>query len=115
MAILATHTDTEREPARRQLGERGDLPGDGQRMPERQEVDGGAHPDRARERRQGGRLDEPVEALTALERHVIPDAQLIDAGSLGALDDGAQVRRAALEQLAGWAEPDTNGARAHDR
>ena len=108
MAILTTHPDPEREPARRQLGERGDLAGHRQRMPQRQQVDGRAHADRPGQRSEGGGLDEPVEALPALERDVVPDAELVDAGRLRSFDNVAEIRRTCVEQLAWRAEPDAN-------
>ena len=109
VAILTTHADAEREPARCQLGERGDLAGYGQRMPQRQEVDGRAHSDRPGQRSEGGGLDEAVEALPALERDVVPDAELVDAGRLRPFDDVAEIRRrTGVEQLARRTEPDAN-------
>ena len=108
VAVLTTDADAEREAARRQLGERGDLAGHRQRVPQRQEVDGRADADRPSERSECGGLDEPVEALPTLERHVVPDAELVDAGRLGTVDDGPQIRRTGLEQLARRAQPDAH-------
>ena len=108
VAILTTHADAEREAARGQLGERGDLTGDGQRMPQRQEVDGSAHTDCPGQRSEGGGLHQPVEALPALERDVVPDAELVDAGRFRTLDNGSQIGRSGIEQLAWGAEPDAN-------
>ena len=75
-------------------------------MAQREQVDRRAHADGPGQGGEGGRLDEAVEPLPALERDVITDAELVDAGGLGSLDDCSQLGRAGLEQLPGRAQPD---------
>ena len=80
--VFAAESDTEDEPARGELRDRRDLPRHGHWMPETEQVHRGLHLHRRRERRERGRLEQPVETLAAVEADVIAHAQVIEAGRL---------------------------------
>ena len=76
--VVATQSDAEEQPPAGQSGERGDLPGDRDGVAQGQQVHRGLHdepPGRHGESRSG---QQPVKAVTALERDMIPDAQAVD-------------------------------------
>ena len=63
--ILTTDPDPEDQPARREPGEVGQLPGHRHRVAQRQEVEPAMDRQCRMQHRQGGGLEQPVEARTA--------------------------------------------------
>ena len=88
-AVFAGHPDAERQPAGRQLADRGELAGRQHRMAQCEQV----HPDQHREpalAQRGRRGGEPVEAGAIVKADVVADAHVVQAGLL----DPAQQRPA---------------------
>ena len=111
VAILAPHAHAEHEAAGRQVGEVGDLAGDGHRVSQGEEVDGEVDGETGFESGEDGGADHAVEADAAEERHVVACADVIEAGSGGGVkvggggpDVGAQER---------WEDP--HGGYRHGR
>jgi hypothetical protein len=109
VAVLAADPDAECEPTRRQLRDGRELSGDGDRVPEREQV----HPDVDRKLglscEQRGGTDEAVGTCSDEEADVIADAEMVDArvGDLAERGAPPLVIRAGHLQRVGE-QPDTN-------
>jgi hypothetical protein len=79
VAILAADADAEDQLARRRLGHRGELSGDGHRMAQREQVDADADLQALVERGEGRRVDESVHPGSDMETHVVGHEHVIDA------------------------------------
>ncbi len=87
--ILATDADAEQEPAGRQGSEVGDLPGDGDRVAQGEQVHGGVRRHPLGDRKDPGRAEQSVEPGADDEADVVADAEVVEAALLGALDQDA--------------------------
>ena len=106
--VFARDPDAEREPPRREVRQRRHLPGDGYRMAQRQLVDAHVQTDRRVEtgiRRDRGQA---VDAVSALEAHVVGAPDEVEAG--GRRDRHA-IARFVIQRL-DREDPDTNIAQA---
>ena len=79
VAVLAAEPDAEREPTRRELRDRRELAGNGDRVAQWQQVHADVHGQRSLNREQGGCADQPVGTRADEEADVITDTQVVDA------------------------------------
>jgi hypothetical protein len=79
VAVLAADPDAEREPAGRELRDRGELPGDRNRVAQRQQIEPHVHRQVVLDGEQGGRRYQPIRARSDEEAHMVPHADVIDA------------------------------------
>ncbi len=96
VGILATDADAEQEPARRQGGEVGELPGDGDRVAQREQVHGGVRRHSLGHRKDSRSAEQSIESGADDEADVVAHPEMIKATLLGELDQGTTSRR--LEQ-----------------
>ena len=79
VAVLAADPDAEREPAGRELRDRRELAGNGDRVAQWQQVQPDIHRQRGLRREQRGCADQPVGTRADEEADVIADTQVVDA------------------------------------
>jgi hypothetical protein len=79
VAVLAAEPDAEGESTRSELGDRRELTGDGDGVPQRQQVQADVHGQLGLGREQRGRVDQAVGTGSDEEADVITDAQVVDA------------------------------------
>ena len=113
--IVAAGADAEHESTgRRELGDRSDLTGDGNRMAQGEQVHRRLHPDRPGERSDDRGLDQTVVSLPAPEADVVADPDTIEPSHLHRGGETRQVVGARAEQTMRDADADLDG-RAHRR
>ena len=111
MGVLAADPDAEREPTGRELRDRRELAGDGNRVAQRQQVEPDVHRQLSLSGEQGGRGDQPVRARSDEEAHVIADAQVVDARVGDPSERRLQLLRTAAERFSDWREePDADAS-----
>jgi hypothetical protein len=108
--VLAADPDAEREPARLELSQGGQLAGDGNGVAQREQVEPDVHRQHPLASEQRGRGDQPIRARAREEADVIADAEVVDFRLDGASEHGIQVSTVA--ELSGWREkPDARPRR----
>ena len=85
--VLAAGAHAERQPAWSDLGDRGELARDRERMAQRELIDADQHRQRRLGRQREGRGDDTVEALAAVEADVVTDDQEVEARAGDALQE----------------------------
>jgi hypothetical protein len=80
VGVLAADPDAECQPAGRELGDRGELAGDRDRVAQREQVQPDVHRQLGLHREQRARADQPVRARADEEADVVAHAQVVDAG-----------------------------------
>ena len=79
MRVFAADPNSEGEPTRCELRDRGELPGDGNGVAQRQQVEPDKHRQFGLRSEQRARSDEPIRARSDEEAHVITDAKVVDS------------------------------------
>jgi len=108
MAILTADPGPEDEPARGDPGDVGELARHQHGMAQRKQVHAGMDGQHGMQHRQRGRLHQPVEPHPAEEAHMVPAADVVDAGRRHPRQVGPGCLRGLLEQAQGREHADSD-------
>jgi hypothetical protein len=103
--ILTADPHAEYQPARTEGGQVGQLPGDHQRVTQRQQVDADADPEPLGGAERHGRLDQPVDPGADVKAHVIAITDVVESSRLGQLQSLAVASRVVVGESRHQTDP----------
>ena len=108
--IVAAQSDPEHQPTGCELRQRRELARHRHRVAQQEQVHRGVHRQRG-EHGERGRLHEPVVPVAVAEADVVADAQVVEPGGFGLLDERPQRPRPLLERGERRTDADARGGR----